>query len=106
MSKYLIKANYNSDGTAGLAAKGGSARRDAVGKMVSDAGGAIDCFYYAWGETDAYLVVEMPSDEAMLGIALSVNKSGATTITTTPLMTPEQVDAAASSAPGYTPPGK
>jgi len=106
MSKYLIKANYNSDGAAGLAAKGGSARRDAVGKMVAEAGGSIDCFYYAWGETDAYLVVEMPSDEAMLGIALSVNKSGATTITTTPLMTPEQVDAAASSAPGYTPPGK
>ncbi len=106
MSKYLIKANYNSDGAAGLAAKGGSARRDAVGKMVADAGGSIDCFYYAWGETDAYLVVEMPSDEAMLGIALSVNKSGATTITTTPLLTPEQIDVAASSAPGYTPPGK
>ena len=62
MSKYLIKANYNSDGATGLAAKGGSARRDAVGKMVADAGGAIDCFYYAWGETVAYLVVEMPSD--------------------------------------------
>ena len=106
MAKYLIKANYNSDGTAGLAAKGGSARRDAVGAMVADAGGSIDCFYYAWGETDAYLVVDMPSDEAILGIALSVNKSGTTTITTTPLLTPEQIDAAAGSAPGYTPPGK
>ena len=40
MSKYLIKANYNSDGAAGLAAKGGTARRDAVGKMVADAGGS------------------------------------------------------------------
>jgi len=106
MPKYLIKANYHSDGAVGLAAKGGTARRDAVGKMVADAGGSIDCFYYAWGETDAYLVVEMPSDESMLGIALSVNKSGATSITTTPLLTPEQVDVAASSAPGYTPPGQ
>ena len=106
MSKYLIKANYNADGATGLAAKGGTARRDAVGKMLAEAGGSIDCFYYAWGDVDAYLVVDMPSDEAMVGIALSVNKSGATTISTTPLLTPEQIDAAASSAPGYTPPGK
>ena len=106
MSKYLIKANYNSDGAAGLAAKGGTARRDAVGKMLADVGGSIECFYYAWGDVDAYLVVDVPSDEAMVGIALSVNKSGATTITTTPLLTPEQIDEAASSAPEYTPPGK
>lgn len=105
MPKYLIKANYNSAGTAGLAAKGGTARREAVDKMVAEAGGTIDCFYYAWGEVDAYLIVDMPSDEVMIGIALSVNKSGATTITTTPLLTPEQIDVAASSAPGYTPPG-
>ncbi len=106
MSKYLIKANYNPEGAAGLAAKGGTARRDIVGKMVADAGGTMDCFYYAWGDVDAYLIVDMPSDEAMAGIALSVNKSGATTISTTPLLTPEQIDTAASSAPGYTPPGK
>ena len=106
MPKYLIKANYNADGVAGLAAKGGTARRDAVDKMLAEAGGTIDCFYYAWGDVDAYLIADVPSDEAMVGIALSVNKSGATSITTTPLLTPEQIDAAASSAPAYTPPGK
>ena len=106
MSKYLIKANYNPEGAAGLAAKGGSARADIVGKMVADAGGTMECFYYAWGDVDAYVIVDLPSDEAMAGIALSVNKSGATSITTTPLLTPAQIDAAASSAPGYTPPGK
>ena len=106
MSKYLIKANYQPEGAAGLAAKGGSARRELVDKMVADAGGTLECFYYAWGDVDAYVIVDMPSDEAMAGIALSVNKSGATSITTTPLLTPEQIDTAASSAPGYTPPGK
>ena len=106
MSKYLIKANYNPEGAAGLAAKGGSARADVVGKMVADAGGTLESFYFAWGDVDAYVVVDMPSDEAMAGIALSVNGSGATTITTTPLLTPEQIDTASSSAPGYTPPGK
>ena len=106
MSKYLISAHYNAEGAAGLAAKGGTARRDAVEKMLAEAGGTIDCFYYAFGDVDAYLIVDLPSDEAMVGVALSVNGSGATTITTTPLLTPEQVDAAAGSAPGYTAPGK
>lgn len=106
MPKYLIKANYNADGAAGLAAKGGTARRDAVGKMVAEAGGSIESFYYAWGDVDAYVIAELPSDEAMVGIALSVNKSGATSISTTPLLTPEQLDAAASAAPSYTAPGK
>ena len=42
MSKYLIKANYQAEGAAGLAAKGGSARRDVVGKMVAEAGGTVE----------------------------------------------------------------
>ena len=106
MPKYLIKANYTTEGIRGVAAKGGTVRSEVVAKLIGDAGGTMECFYYAWGDADAYIIGDLPSDEAMLGIALSVNKSGATTITTTPLMTPEQVDAAASSAPGYTPPGK
>jgi uncharacterized protein with GYD domain len=106
MSKYLISAHYNAEGAAGLASKGGTARRDAVEKMLAEAGGSIDCFYYAWGDVDAYLIVDMPSDEAMVGVALSVNGSGATTLTTTPLLTPEQLDTAADAAPAYTPPGK
>ena len=44
--------------------------------MVADAGGTMECFYYAWGDVDAYLIVDMPSDEAMAGIALSVEQVG------------------------------
>ncbi len=99
------QGQLHTQGSAGLAAKGGTARRDTVGKMVERVGGSLDCFYYAWGDVDAYLVVDMPSDEAMAGIALSVNQSGATTITTTPLLTPEQIDAAASRPPATRHPG-
>ena len=106
MPKYLIKAFYNPEGAAGLAEKGGSARRDVVGKLAADVGGSLESFYFAFGDVDAYVVVDAPSDEVMAGIALAVNKSGATKITTVPLLTPEQVDAAAQRVPTYIPPGK
>ena len=105
MPKYLLKANYSTQGIAGLASKGGSARRDIVGSMVERVGGSLESFYFAWGDVDAYVIAEVPSDEVMASIALSVNQSGAASITTVPLLTPEQIDAAAESVPGYTPPG-
>ena len=105
MPKYLLKANYTTQGIAGIASKGGTARRDIVGSMVEGVGGSLECFYFAWGDVDAYVIADVPSDEVMASIALSVNQSGAATISTVTLLTPEQVDAAAESIPGYTPPG-
>jgi hypothetical protein len=41
----------------------------------------------------------------MAGIALAVSSSGSVSISTTPLLTPAQIDTASSSLPGYSPPG-
>ena len=105
MPKYLLKANYSTEGIAGVAAKGGTVRRDTINKMVAGVGGTMECFYYAWGDVDAYVIVDLPSDEVMAAVALSVNKSGAASVSTVPLLMPEQIDAAAKSLPGYSPPG-
>ena len=45
--------------------------------MVEGVGGSLECFYFAWGDVDAYVIVDVPSDEVMASIALSVNQSGA-----------------------------
>jgi uncharacterized protein with GYD domain len=105
MPKYLIKANYTTEGIRGVAAKGGTARSEVVSKLIGDAGGTMECFYFAWGDTDAYIIGDLPSDEVMAGIALAVSASGSVTLTTTPLLTPAQIDSAAGSLPGYSPPG-
>ncbi len=105
MPKYMIKANYTTEGVAGVVAKGGTARRDVIAKMVAGVGGTLECFYFAWGDTDAFVIVDLPRDEVMAAVALSVNKSGAAIVNTTPLLTCEQIDAAASSLPDYAPPG-
>ena len=105
MPKFLIAASYTSEGAAGIAAKGGTARRDAVNQMISGAGGQMEAFYFGFGDVDAFVIAELPSNEAAAGIALSVNRSGATTVRTVVLLTPEQMDEAARSAPDYRAPG-
>jgi uncharacterized protein with GYD domain len=105
MPKYLIEASYTSEGVGGVADKGGSARRDAVDALIASARGKLESFYFAFGDADAYVVAELPSDEAAAGLAMSINRSGSTKIRTVVLLTPEQVDAAAKMAPQYKPPG-
>jgi uncharacterized protein with GYD domain len=105
MPNYLIEASYTTEGVAGIAAKGGTARREAVEQLIASAGGRLECFYFAFGDADVYAVAELPSDEAAAALALSINRSGSTKVRTVVLLTPEQIDAAANMAPEYRPPG-
>jgi len=106
MPKYLIEASYTSEGVSGVAEKGGSARRDAVSELIAAAGGRMECFYFGFGDADALVIVDLPSDEIAAAIALSINRSSTTKITTTVLLTPEQVDEAARALPDYRAPGR
>ena len=106
MSKYLIQANYVGDGVKGLIKEGGSSRRAVVEKLAQSVGGKLEAFYYAFGETDAYLILDLPDNVTMAAIALTVNASGAAAVKTTVLMTPEEIDAAGKKSPIYRPPGK
>jgi uncharacterized protein with GYD domain len=105
MPKYLIEASYTTEGVAGVAQKGGTARRDAVEQLVAASGGKLESFYFAFGDADVYATVELPSDEAAAAVAMSVNRSGSTRVKTVVLLTPEQLDAAAKTLPPYRPPG-
>jgi uncharacterized protein with GYD domain len=105
MPKFLIKVAYTAEGTRGLAKEGGSARRSAVQKMIEGQGGKLETFYYAFGADDAILIVDMPDASSGLALTLAVNASGAARLTTVPLITPEEVDAAGKIAVAYRPPG-
>jgi uncharacterized protein with GYD domain len=105
MAKYLVEASYTREGVAGVQAKGGSSRRDAVAEMAAGLGGKVESFYFGFGERDAYVVVELPDNEAAAAVALAVNASGGATVRTTVLLTPEQVDEAAKRSVDYRPPG-
>jgi uncharacterized protein with GYD domain len=105
MPKYLIEASYNTEGVAGVADKGGTARREAVEQAIAASGGKLESFYFAFGDADVYAIVELPSNEAATALALSINRSDTTKIRTIVLLTPEEVDAAAQKIPEYRRPG-
>jgi uncharacterized protein with GYD domain len=52
MAKYMIKASYAPAGMKGVMAKGGTARADAIGKLVAGVGGSVESFYFGFGADD------------------------------------------------------
>ena len=105
MAKYLIKANYAAEGAKGLLKDGGTGRRTAVSRATEALGGRVEEFYYALGATDAYLILEIPDVTSAAALSLAVNSTGAVRIELTPLLTCEEIDAAAHKTVSYTRPG-
>lgn len=106
MSRYLLQASYTQEGAKGVYREGGTSRRNAVGKAVKGLGGELEAFFYSFGETDAYLIVNLPDNVAAAALSMAVNKSGAAHIRTTVLLTTEEFDEAAKRIVDYRPPGK
>jgi uncharacterized protein with GYD domain len=105
MPKYLVQSSYNAEGAKGLLKEGGTARRSAAEKVLKSVGGKLESFYFAFGETDAFLIVEMPDNVAAASVSLAVAASGAVHIRTTPLLSCEEMDAAVKKHADYRKPG-
>lgn len=105
MPFYLWAGSYKAEGTKGLIKEGGSKRRDTVQQMVTKAGGKLHAFYYAFGEADVVGIAEFPDNASAAAVSLAVNASGAVTLRSTMLLTPEELDTATKKAVAYRPPG-
>ena len=105
MPKYLIQANYVGEGISGLLKEGGSMRRAAVETLFKSMGGTVEAFYYAFGETDVFIIGELPDNISASALVLRVNASGAAACKTTVLLTALEVDAAVKKTAVYRPPG-
>lgn len=105
MPRYLIEVSYTPEGLKGVLAKGGTARREVVDKMLAEVGGTVESFDFAFGANDAFLILDVPDHTTVAGIAMMVGAAGAATCRTTVLLTPEEIDRAAAVRATYTPPG-
>jgi uncharacterized protein with GYD domain len=101
MARYLIIASYTAEGMQGVIAHGGTARQEAVEKMVSDLGGTVESFYFAFGEGDAYVTAELPDNTTAAAIGMRVAASGLVSCRTVVLLTPAEIDRAAQTSVGY-----
>jgi uncharacterized protein with GYD domain len=106
MPKYLMQGSYTAQGAKGVQKDGGSKRRQAADALVKEAGGKLEAFYYTFGETDFVLIADLPDSVSVAALSLAVNSSGAISLRTTPIITPEEMDAAAKKQIAYRPPGQ
>lgn len=106
MAKFLLEVRYTAEGAKGIAKEGGTARRKVVEKLLKGVGGKLEAFYFAFGDADAYTIVDVPDHVSAAAAALAVNQSGAATIKTTVLIPPEDMDKAAKTSVAYRAPGK
>jgi uncharacterized protein with GYD domain len=105
MPKYMYKVSYTQQGLAGLMSQGADARVAQIGKIVEANGGNLETFYFAFGETDAYVINDLPNDTSAAALALAVTNSGTGSVETVKLLTPGEVDEARGMQTGYVPPG-
>ena len=106
MPKFMISASYSPEGVKGVIASGGSSRVAAVTSLAEVVGGSVESFYFAFGGDDVVAIVDPPDNASAVSVAMAVGASGAlSSYTTTPLLTAEEMDAAAAKTPGYQPPG-
>ena len=106
MPKYLIQATYMAEGTKGLLAEGGTKRRDAAAKAIKAAGGKLEAFYFAFGKSDAIVLVDLPDNVSAAAASLTISASGVVTTRTTVLLTPGEIDEAAKKSVPYRGPGQ
>jgi uncharacterized protein with GYD domain len=105
MAKYLLEARYTVEGAKGVAKEGGTGRRAAIAKMAEGLGGKLEALYFAFGDVDAYVIVDLPDATAAAAVALAANQSGAVAVKTVVLLTPEEMDNAAKRTVNFRPAG-
>lgn len=106
MPKYLIQASYTAEGVKGLQKDKASGRRKAVHDSVEALGGKLEALYYAFGEDDVIVILDLPDNVGAAALALAVSASGLVRLRTTPLLTVEETDKALQKSVTYRAPGR
>ncbi|MFB3826631.1 MAG: GYD domain-containing protein [Bryobacteraceae bacterium] len=106
MPKYLIQAKYTPEAIQGLIRDSASGRRSDVQAAVRALGGKVEAFYYAFGDDDVVVILDLPDNIAAAALALTISGARAVQIRTTPLLTVEEVDQALEVKIHYRAPGE
>jgi uncharacterized protein with GYD domain len=105
MPRFLFQTSYLPEGVQGVRSEGGSSRRDVAAQVAESLGGRLESFHFAFGDRDAYVIIDLPDNESAAAVALTINATGAVSVKTSVLLTPEEIDEAAKRSVDYRPPG-
>jgi uncharacterized protein with GYD domain len=105
MPRYLLKIKYSVQGIGGVRKEGGTSRVEVARTLIESVGGTMHSFDFAFGEVDAYAVIEAPSNAAVAGAATVVGAAGGASVETVALLTGAEMDEAVKSGAAYRAPG-
>jgi uncharacterized protein with GYD domain len=105
MAKYLFRASLSPEGVAGVLTEGGTARRTVVKNAIETLGGSLESFYFVFGDDDVVGICDLPDNETAAAFALETSASGRVSVSTSVLITPEEIDRAREMKSGWRPPG-
>src|SRR5512143_3640230 len=87
MPRYLIEVGYTAEAFAALI-KNPHDRIERVRPVIEKLGGSIETAYFAFGDADLVLIVELPDNPSAAAFSFAVGAGGAVRLfRTTPLLT-------------------
>lgn len=89
MPHYFVRFSYPPEVWAGLIANPED-RRDEIRKIAEPLGGSLVGYWYAFGDYDGYVVLELPDNVSAAAVLADIAASGAARVSTTPLLTVEE----------------
>lgn len=101
MPKFLMRGRYTAAGLAGAVSEGFASREQYVRQLTKLLDSEIDAVYWGVGDDHFFIVLDAPDAVTAASRTLATNVSGATSVTTTPIFTSEEMDAARSVMPEY-----
>jgi uncharacterized protein with GYD domain len=90
MAIYMIQASYTS-GAWGKLVQRPENRQEALKPVIEQLGGQLLAWYYAFGEYDVMILVDVPGNVNAAAASMAVAAGGAVkALKTTPLMNPDE----------------
>ena len=105
MPHYLFQAKYTTQGLQGVLKEGAASRMRVVQTLAESAGGSLVAGYWAFGDHDFMAIAELPDNAAAAAVATTVSATGTSSVTTTVLLTAEDIDEARGRSVTFRPPG-
>lgn len=103
MARYLLQIQYTSEGLRSILTDGEARRVSVLSGLIRKFGGGVEAFYYALGEVDAFIILNLPDNVDASAFSIAVNASGIARARTTALLTQEEMEQATQRARDYKP---
>ena len=93
MGKYLFKVIITNVRAAGAPAAFGAEWESSLREAVAHVGGSVEAIYFAFGDTDIYMVADVPDEASVAALSLGISNGRDATVRTVVLFDPSRIGA-------------